>query len=139
MANQIYSNIVLTEIDRAILSSYKRMCDGLSDYLGSGYEFVLHSLEVRQKEIYPHRISVAGSIAEYNLLVFHQQNIQHDRTALFLCSHGESAAVLPLYDVHLQGQPVLRPEHNGHRGNEGRVQRVRRLAGRADGVHQGKL
>ena len=45
MANQIYSNIVLTETDRAILSSYKRMCDGLSDYLGSGYEFVLHSLE----------------------------------------------------------------------------------------------
>ena len=45
MANQIYNNIVLTETDRAILSSYKQMCDGLSDYLGSGYEFVLHSLE----------------------------------------------------------------------------------------------
>lgn len=45
MANQIYNNIVLTETDRAILSSYKQMCAGLSDYLGSGYEFVLHSLE----------------------------------------------------------------------------------------------
>ena len=45
MANQIYNNIVLTETDRAILSSYKQMCDGLSDYLGSGYEVVLHSLE----------------------------------------------------------------------------------------------
>ena len=45
MANQIYNNIVLTETDRAILSSYKQICDGLSDYLGSGYEFVLHSLE----------------------------------------------------------------------------------------------
>ena len=45
MANQIYNNIVLTETDRAILSSYKHMCDCLSDYLGSGYEFVLHSLE----------------------------------------------------------------------------------------------
>lgn len=35
----------LTKIDRIILDSYTQMLDGLADYLGPGYEFVLHSLE----------------------------------------------------------------------------------------------
>ena len=35
----------LTYTDRLILESYKNMLEGLSDYLGDGYEFVLHSLE----------------------------------------------------------------------------------------------
>ena len=35
----------LTPLDRKILASYKDLLDGLADYLGSGYEFVLHSLE----------------------------------------------------------------------------------------------
>lgn len=38
-------NLVLTKTDKAILESYKSMMDGLSAYLGSCYEFVLHSLE----------------------------------------------------------------------------------------------
>ena len=37
--------VQLTDTDRAILESYKGLCDGLADYLGDGYEFVLHSLE----------------------------------------------------------------------------------------------
>ena len=37
--------IELTPIDRIILSSYQNCLEGLADYLGSGYEFVLHSLE----------------------------------------------------------------------------------------------
>ncbi len=37
--------IKLTSTDRLILESYKHLIDGLSDYLGNGYEFVLHSLE----------------------------------------------------------------------------------------------
>lgn len=39
------SYIALTNTDRAILESYRSMLDGLSDYLGPGYELVLHSLE----------------------------------------------------------------------------------------------
>lgn len=35
----------LTVIDRMILESYKSMLDGLANYLGDGYELVLHSLE----------------------------------------------------------------------------------------------
>ena len=35
----------LSETDRTILESYKTMLDGLSEYLGTGYELVLHSLE----------------------------------------------------------------------------------------------
>lgn len=34
-----------TAQDRAIMESYKSMLDGLAEYLGSGYELVLHSLE----------------------------------------------------------------------------------------------
>lgn len=39
------SKVILTEIDRLILRSYDTMLDGLADYLGEGYELVLHSLE----------------------------------------------------------------------------------------------
>lgn len=38
-------NIKLTAIDRIILNSYRSLLDGLADYLGTGFEFVLHSLE----------------------------------------------------------------------------------------------
>lgn len=38
-------NVNLTETDRLILESYKVSVDGLCDYLGPSYEFVLHSLE----------------------------------------------------------------------------------------------
>jgi predicted transcriptional regulator YheO len=43
-----YSRESVTELtsgDRGILASYGDFLDGLADYLGSGYEFVLHSLE----------------------------------------------------------------------------------------------
>ena len=38
-------NMVLTETDHAILEAFKTYVEGLSDYLGEGYEIVLHSLE----------------------------------------------------------------------------------------------
>lgn len=38
-------NIKLTATDRIILNSYRSFLDGLAEYLGSGFEFVLHSLE----------------------------------------------------------------------------------------------
>lgn len=37
--------MVLTAADHLILNSYKSVLDGLSEYLGPGYEIVLHSLE----------------------------------------------------------------------------------------------
>lgn len=37
--------VVFSEIDRAILNSYKSVLLGLADYLGDGYELVLHSIE----------------------------------------------------------------------------------------------
>lgn len=49
--NQIGSTISLTETDRAILESYKGLCEGLSDYLGDGYEIVLHSLENFERSV----------------------------------------------------------------------------------------
>lgn len=38
-------NIKLTATDRIILNSYRSFLDGLADYLGTGFEYVLHSLE----------------------------------------------------------------------------------------------
>ena len=38
-------NVVFTLVDRLILESYKTVLAGISDYLGRGYEIVLHSLE----------------------------------------------------------------------------------------------
>ncbi|MDR0839886.1 MAG: PAS domain-containing protein [Christensenellaceae bacterium] len=35
----------LTKTDQLILNSYATLLDGLGDYLGEGYEFVLHNLE----------------------------------------------------------------------------------------------
>lgn len=35
----------LSKVDKQILESYTYMLEGLADYLGPGYEFVLHSLE----------------------------------------------------------------------------------------------
>ena len=37
--------IELTLIDRQILESYSKLIEGLAEYLGNGYEIVLHSLE----------------------------------------------------------------------------------------------
>lgn len=39
------ASVCLTSADRIVLQTYKQMVDGLSDYLGEGYELVLHSLE----------------------------------------------------------------------------------------------
>ena len=39
------TGLILTEADKKILDSYKNLVSGLADYLGEGYEFVLHSLE----------------------------------------------------------------------------------------------
>ena len=39
------NNLKLTKVDRTILESYRCMLDGLSHYLGTSYELVLHSLE----------------------------------------------------------------------------------------------
>lgn len=44
-------NLILTPTDRAVLESYKQMMDGLSAYMGSGYEFVLHSLENYERSV----------------------------------------------------------------------------------------
>ena len=35
----------LSKVDKQILESYTYILEGLADYLGPGYEFVLHSLE----------------------------------------------------------------------------------------------
>ena len=37
--------VILTENDKIILESYKNIADGLGDFLGSGCEIVIHSLE----------------------------------------------------------------------------------------------
>jgi len=45
------TTVKLTKADRAILQSYVTLCEGLSDYMGDGYELVLHSLENFDKSV----------------------------------------------------------------------------------------
>lgn len=45
------SKMVLSPLEKAILGSYKDFAEGLSDYLGDGFEFVLHSLENLDKSV----------------------------------------------------------------------------------------
>ena len=47
-------NITLTPADKQILNSYCHLSDGLSSYLGDGYEMVLHSLEDYEPVSYTH-------------------------------------------------------------------------------------
>ncbi|MCB6415337.1 PAS domain-containing protein [Faecalimonas umbilicata] len=45
------TNCILTETDRMILNSYKNLIKGLADYLGPGYELILHNLESYDKSV----------------------------------------------------------------------------------------
>ena len=45
------TNRVLTETDRMILNSYKNLIKGLADYLGPGYELILHNLESYENSV----------------------------------------------------------------------------------------
>jgi len=51
MGNEPVDTIRFTETDRIILDTYKDLVEGLGDYLGSGYELVLHSLENYDKSV----------------------------------------------------------------------------------------
>lgn len=42
---EYFDEVKLNNRDRMILESYKSVLDGFAEYLGSGYEIVLHSLE----------------------------------------------------------------------------------------------
>jgi len=49
---EIYTEMIqLTIIDNMILESYKNLMNGLAEYLGDGYELVLHSLEDVDKSV----------------------------------------------------------------------------------------
>ena len=50
------TGITLTETDRQILQSYRNVVAGLENYLGGGYEIVLHSLESMEHSV----ISIAN-------------------------------------------------------------------------------
>ncbi len=43
--------ITLTDTDKLILESYKIMIDGMAEYLGEGYEIILHSLQNLDKSV----------------------------------------------------------------------------------------
>lgn len=45
------TEIVLTPAERLILNSYRDLVCGLEDYLGIGYEIVLHSLESMEHSV----------------------------------------------------------------------------------------
>lgn len=45
------ANRKFSDMDRAVLQTYKTLAAGLADYLGEGYEIVLHSLENLEQSV----------------------------------------------------------------------------------------
>lgn len=79
-------NVRLSSVDRLILDSYSTILDGFSDYLGDGFEFVLHSLEDLEHSVikvinghYSHR-AVGAPITDLALSLLQkiQQNGSND-------------------------------------------------------------
>ena len=93
-------NIILTEKDRLILESYRNMLSGLADYMGEGYEIVLHSLESMTHSVIAisnghHTGRKAGSpITDLALNMLTQ------------ITRGESRGYISYYSKNKNGEPL---------------------------------
>lgn len=92
--------IVLTPEDRIVLDAYMGLMDGLAEYLGKGYELVLHSLEDLNHSAIKiingfHTGRREGApITELALTMLNQINSQGDQD--YICYHTVNGAGKPL-------------------------------------------
>lgn len=106
--------ITLTKTDRAILDSYKGMVQNLGEYLGDGYEIILHSLEnlehsvIQEVNGYYSGRSVGAPITDLALSML--SRIEQDNSNSAVCYGNRSKTGVPLRSATL---PVL--------GEKGRI------------------
>lgn len=92
--------ITLTPEDRTVLEAFKGLMDGLAEYLGSGYELVLHSLEdldhsaIKIINGFHTGRRVGAPITELALTMLKRINSQGDQD--YICYHTVNGAGKPL-------------------------------------------
>lgn len=100
-----------TKSDHAILESYKILCDGLSDYLGEGYEIVLHSLENYDcsviKIINGYYTGRAEGAPITDLALHMLESIRSDRTANYISYNSRNKKGEPMHSTTI----AIRGEH----------------------------
>lgn len=109
------SPIVLTPRDKQILYSYLPVLDGLAEYLGSGYEIVLHSLEDFDhsaiKVIHGEHTGRTAGAPITDLALDMLERIQEQRHTNHICyfttnSKGEPLKSTTIIIRGTEGQPI---------------------------------
>lgn len=101
----------LTKTDKEILDSYSKMLDGLADYMGTGYEIALHSLENYDESIikiinghYSNR-TVGAPLTSYAFSLLKQierNDIQHKFLTYF--NRDENGTLLKACTIPIVGE-----------------------------------
>ncbi len=104
--------LTLTDTDRKILASYKAMLPNLGEYLGEGYEIILHSLENLQHSVIENvngHYSGRGNgspITDYALSML--ARLEHDKNHSSFCYMNRSKTGVPLRSSTI---PILGEEN----------------------------
>jgi len=102
--------IVLTNTDKAILESYMQLCEGLSDYLGDGYELVLHSLENYDHSVvkiingYHTGRTEGAPITDFALTLLTQIRSRQDAGYITYTSQNKKGEPLKSTTITIQGE-----------------------------------
>jgi len=102
--------IVLTNTDKAILESYMQLCEGLSDYLGDGYELVLHSLENYDHSVvkiingYHTGRAEGAPITDFALTLLTQIRSRQDAGYITYTSQNKKGEPLKSTTITIQGE-----------------------------------
>lgn len=92
--------LVLTATDKAILASYATMVPNLGEYLGDGYEIILHSLENLHHSVIEnvngHYSGRANGAPITDLALSMLSKIEHDKSHANICYLNRSKSGVPL-------------------------------------------
>ena len=92
--------LVLTAADKAILESYAAMVPNLGEYLGDGYEIILHSLENLHHSVIEnvngHYSGRANGAPITDLALSMLSKIEHDKSHANICYMNRSKSGVPL-------------------------------------------
>lgn len=92
--------IILTAVDREILQSYAAMVPNLGEYLGDGYEIILHSLENLQHSVIQnvngHYSGRANGAPITDLALSMLSKIEQDKSHAKICYMNRSKSGIPL-------------------------------------------
>lgn len=103
-------SIILSETDKAILESYKTTCRGLAQYLGNGYEFVIHSLENLDHSVieiingFHTGRTVGAPITDLALMMLNQIRQNENQPAITYFTHNKQGKPLKATTITIYGE-----------------------------------